>query len=182
MSLSQGRQAPPHLVASQHGIEDDEELPHARREHDLRWLALGQEASSEGTDHGVVLLGTQGSHVKTAAHCGASTPDGATATELAAITVERCDADESRYLLAVEPPEFWQLGHEGGCRLGSDSGNALESFVPAPPVVVRLDELDDGPVDPLEVFSLSIPSIDFRTLLRTSVEWACSQRFFSAVR
>ena len=30
--------------------------------------------------------------------------------------------------------------------------------------------------------SLSIPSIDFRTLLRTSVVWACSNRFFTAVR
>jgi hypothetical protein len=46
MSLSQGRQAgPPHLVAVQYGIEDDQELPHARREYDLRWLALGQESS-----------------------------------------------------------------------------------------------------------------------------------------
>ncbi len=45
MSRSQGRQArPSHLIASQHGIEDDEELPHARREHDLRRLALRQEA------------------------------------------------------------------------------------------------------------------------------------------
>jgi hypothetical protein len=45
MPRSQGRQGrPPHLIASQHGIEDDEELPHARREHDLRRLALRQEA------------------------------------------------------------------------------------------------------------------------------------------
>jgi hypothetical protein len=93
MSLSQGRQTgPPHLIASQHGIEDDQELPHARGEHDLRRLALGQEASSEGTDHGVVLLGTEGRHVEAAAYRGASTPDGAATSKLAAVTVERCDA------------------------------------------------------------------------------------------
>ena len=164
MSRSQGRQPrPPHLIASQHGIEDDEELAHARREHDLRRLALGQEASSEGTDHGVVLLGTECSHVEATANRGSTAPDGAATSELAAITVERGHAHQGRHLLAIEPPEFGQLGHEGGCRLGSDTRNALEPLVPAPPVVVRLDELDDDPVDPLEFLVDPLDRLPCRT-------------------
>lgn len=126
MSLSQGRKPrPPHLIASQHGIEYDEELPHARREHDFRRLALGQEASSEGTDHGVVLLGAEGSHVEATAYRGPSAPDGAATSELAAVTVEQGDAHEGRHLLVVQPPKFGQFGHEGGCRLGPDTGHAV---------------------------------------------------------
>jgi hypothetical protein len=154
MSLSQGRKPrPPHLVTSQHGIEDDQQLPHARSENDLRWLAFGQKASGEGTDHGVVLLGTEGSHVETSTDGGSSAPDRAATSELAAVPVERGHAHERGNLLPVESSNFRQLGNESGCSLGSDSGNALEPLVPAPPVVVRLDELDDGSGDPLEILA-----------------------------
>lgn len=95
MSLGHGRQTwPPRLAASQHGIEDDQELPHTRREHDLRRLAFGQEASGEGSDDGVVLLGTEGGHVEAAADGSPAAPDLSAAAELAAVTVQRGDAHE----------------------------------------------------------------------------------------
>ena len=81
----------------QHGIEDDEEFPHAGREHELGRLALGQEPGSEGTNDRVVLLGTQRSHVESVTDALPASPDGTATPELAAVPVEWSHPHEGRH-------------------------------------------------------------------------------------
>src|SRR3984893_18961532 len=66
----------PFLASRDHGVEDDDELSHAGDERDLRLLALGDQATIEGLEHGVVLgRGPETSHVEEIADLAASALD-----------------------------------------------------------------------------------------------------------
>src|SRR5262245_9254046 len=76
-----------------HGIEDDEELALADDEGDLGEFAGGTEALVRRGDGAIPANGGEGCHREDGADGGASTPDGASATQGAAVAGDGGDAD-----------------------------------------------------------------------------------------
>ena len=72
----------------EHGVEDNEQLAHARCEGQLLGLAGGQQTPVEVPDDWVVLASHQRPHVQDGAEPGASAPDGPFASQRAAVSVE----------------------------------------------------------------------------------------------
>ena len=72
----------------EHGVEDNEQLAHTGCEGQLLGLTSGQQPLVEVLDDGVEAAGYQRSHVQGGTDPGASTPDGAFASESAAVPVE----------------------------------------------------------------------------------------------
>src|SRR5262249_28849862 len=104
----------PWRVVFQHGVESHEKLAGAGSEDDLGCLAAGFEALGEGADAGRFDVGVmnkvESRQVDCRANAGTSAEDGSFALIFATVTVEGCDADEGRDLLAIEFAEFRKFG------------------------------------------------------------------------
>lgn len=131
-------------------------------------LALGQEANCKDPDDGFTLLGTQSSHGEAAADRSPTATDCAATPEPATVASELGHANQRGHLLVVEP-----------AALGNAAIKVPAVWAPTPGMLLscsyrlRQSSLDSGS------WMMAL-SIRFRTLLRTSVDWAFSQRFFSA--
>src|SRR2546428_13236087 len=84
----------------EHGVENGEQLTHARGEGELRRFAGGAEPLVEGDEDRVMAYGHDGTHVEHGPDLRAPAPDRPAAAEGAAIAVEGGDAHERRDLLA----------------------------------------------------------------------------------
>src|SRR4051794_15067169 len=89
---------PPQSTVSHYGVEDKEQLPHARHQGYLLGLARGQETLVKLLYLWVVAAGDQRSHVEGFSNPGPATPHGAPASESTGVTVERCHAYQGRKL------------------------------------------------------------------------------------
>jgi hypothetical protein len=66
-----------------------------------------------GLNHDVTTDGDQRCHVEAASDVTSPAPDDASAPELAAVAVERCDSHQRRDLLPRTGAQLGQLGNEG---------------------------------------------------------------------
>src|SRR3954453_3228014 len=123
---------PPGSTVSHHGVEDHQQLPHARHQrHLLLGLACLNESFVELLDGGIEVRGDQGSHVECFSNSCPAAPYGASASQSARVAVKRSDPyDEGRELSGRKGAELGQLRQERPAKHGAHSGNAPEkSFV-----------------------------------------------------
>lgn len=139
-------------VVCDHGIEDDQQFTDACCEDDFVFLALGLESMSKFADDRIAATGSQGRHVQRRADAGPSSLDAAQPPVVSAVTIHGGHADQSSDLLPVEVSQFGEFCQERGCGDIAHSGNALDDFESLLPVIVGFDKLEDGPVDPFELF------------------------------
>ena len=81
-------------AVSDEGIEHDEHLAHGRYLCHLLRFATGYESLVEGPDVWIRLRRRQRGHIEHGSYAGSPTPGRPSATEGAAVTVERCYTDE----------------------------------------------------------------------------------------
>jgi hypothetical protein len=116
----------PRLTISDHGIEGNQQLSHARGQGQLLFLALAEKPLIEGADDVVMTRGDECGHIEGFAHLGTTAPDFPRAPECAAVTTEGGDADEDSHLAAVESAGFREFGEERDGGGGSDARNVSE--------------------------------------------------------
>ncbi len=117
---------PPNSAIPHQGVEDREQLPHARHQRYLLRLAGGEQPLVELLDGGVVAGGDQGTHVEGDSNRGSAAPHLALTTPLAGIPVEGGDSHQSREALVGELAQFGQFGEQRPRQDRADTGNALE--------------------------------------------------------
>src|SRR5687767_8987623 len=117
---------PPNSAIPHQGVEDREQLPHARHQRHLLRLARGEQPLVELLDGGVVAGGDQGTHVEGDSNRGSTAPHLPLTTPLAGIPVEGGDSHQSREALVGELAQFGQFGEERARQDRADTGNALE--------------------------------------------------------
>ena len=115
--------------------------PHAGHHDDFEGLARRVQSLAEGPDDRIAPPSRQRRHVEHAAHRRPASPDRPPTTELAAVTVEWSHPDQGRDLLAVEPAQLGQFGHERDGRHGADAGGRLQDAGAALQVVVACDQV-----------------------------------------
>jgi hypothetical protein len=134
-------------VGSEHGVEDDQQLAHASRDHDFERLSGFFEALGEGADHGIASFGSECGHVQNAPDGRTSAPDRALTLKATAVVVEGRQADKRADLLAIELPEFRQVSQKRGGGSRSDARGAAEDSGFTAPVVVGFQEGEDALLD-----------------------------------
>src|SRR5215210_2718346 len=119
---------PPGSTVSHHGVEDHQELPHARyQSHRLLGLAGLNESTVELLDGGIEARSDQGSHVECFSNSCPTAPYGASASQSARVAVERSDPYESRESsLGEREPSS-----------GSSARSVLQSTGPTPGTLLR---------------------------------------------
>src|SRR5215210_7605938 len=122
---------PPGSTVSHHGVEDDQQLPHARHQrHRLLGLAAGHESTVKLLDGGIEARSDQGSHVECFSNPRPAAPYGASASQSARVAVERSDPYESRELSRRKRAKFRQFRQKRPAKHGAHSGNTpQESLV-----------------------------------------------------
>src|SRR5215208_1640658 len=124
---------PPRSTIPHHGVEDREQLPHARHQRYLLGLARLNEAFVELSDDGIVLRGNHGAHVERGPHLRPASPHLSLAPYLTGVAVERSDAYQSREALVGEGPQLGEFDQEGAGERRSDTGDtAQEGLILAP--------------------------------------------------
>jgi len=86
---------------------------------------------------------SQRGHIQDAANVLSATPYTGFSDEAAGGEVIRSDADEGCYLLAIELPQFRQLGQQSRAGMRADAGCAAENFIFFAEVIVGFDVLAD---------------------------------------
>jgi len=92
----------PRELMSENGIEHDEQFAHAGGKRDLGFLAGRQQACVKRLHHRIAACRYQGRHVEHRPNLGTTAPNRPCTTELAAVVVERCDAEQCCNLAAGE--------------------------------------------------------------------------------
>src|SRR5712692_8629527 len=141
---------PPVRVMADHRVEDREQLPHAGGERDLGRFARCPQPPEERANDRIRARGGEGAHIQHGPHRRAPAPDEAFPAPLAAVAVERCDADEGRNLAAREPPEFGQLGEQGQGHHPADPRHAPQQVILRLPHRAGLDRGAELAVDIVE--------------------------------
>jgi len=90
----------------QHGVQDGQELPHARGQGDLLRFARGTEAGIERPNDRIVASRGQRGHVQGRSDLGPPAPHAAPAPQGPAVPVEGSDPDQGGDLLAGQGPQF----------------------------------------------------------------------------
>jgi hypothetical protein len=109
-----------------HGVEDAEQLAHARYQRDFLELASVAQPLVQRTQHRIVFGDAERRHVQNLTHGSASSSDVSLAAIRAAVVIEGGDPDQRCDLLAVE---LAQLGHHRRHRLGRHMADAGISFL-----------------------------------------------------
>jgi hypothetical protein len=123
--------APPGSTVSEYGVEDHEQLPHARHQSHLLGLADLNESFVELLDGGVESRGDQGSHVEYLPNLRPAAPHRASASQSTGVPVQRSDADERRELPRRKRAKLGQLGEKRPAQDRTHSGHASEKgFIP----------------------------------------------------
>lgn len=144
-----------------HGIENSEQLAHASDQGDFEQFAVSFEPFVKGSNHGIASGGDQGGHVKSAAHRGSTTPDGAPAFEGATVAIEGGDASESGNLSTIESPELRQFSEQCSAGDRTDALNTAQQIFVLFPDRILLDGSVEVSVGALEIlFQPSDVSMD----------------------
>src|SRR5271168_2817523 len=106
-----------------HGVENDEELPHAGGERGLGVFTIGTQPEIEGSDGEIAANSRHRRHVQDAPDLCASTPDTAAAAHTSTVAVKWCQTGKCGDLLAVEHSEFRQLCKQSTREHLADSGH-----------------------------------------------------------
>jgi hypothetical protein len=97
-----------------HGIENDQELAHARRERHLLRFPRSTQALIEGPDHRIEPGRDERAHIEDRAHLRPSAPDRASPPQRAAVAIQRRHADEGRDLLVTQRAQLRQVCQQRG--------------------------------------------------------------------
>src|SRR5262249_58434508 len=85
----------PGLIAGEHGVQDDDQLAHARDQRDLGFLALGAQPAIVGGEHRIVPGGgAHDRHVEEVAQFAPAASDVPPIAALAAVVVIRGEAEQ----------------------------------------------------------------------------------------
>jgi hypothetical protein len=104
----------PRQLMPENGIEHDEQFAHAGDKRDLGFLAGRQQPCVKRPQHRIAARRHEGRHIEYRADLGAAAPNRTPAAQLAAIVIERCDANQRGDLAAAEGAELGQVGQQGG--------------------------------------------------------------------
>jgi hypothetical protein len=137
----------PSGVVSHHGIEDDQQFPHAGCQGDLFGFPFGHKTLVEVADHGVVPGSDQGPHVEGGPDGSATAPDHSLSAQCAAVLGQRRNADQRGDLLPVECAQFGKVGQESATDDGTDAGDAAQEVLLGTPHRALLDGLVQVGVD-----------------------------------
>ena len=105
-----------------HCIKDRQQFAHASNQSNLWSFPCVAQPSIESSDNSIASTGDQSRHVEDSPYASSAAPDGAPSSEGAAVSVERCDADQGSNLFAIKLSEFWQLADQGGLITGPTPG------------------------------------------------------------
>ena len=105
----------------QHGVENRQELVHARREGDFLDFTSGQQTLVEGPNHWVETCRHERAHVQHGAHMRAASPNGAPTPHGPTVAIEGRHTDQGRDLLPRERPQLGEFQHQ---RPGTHGPNA----------------------------------------------------------
>ena len=117
---------PPDSAIPHHGVEDREQLPHARHQRNLLGLAGCEQPLVELLDDGIEPGGGERPHVKRGSHRSPPSPYLPLASALTGVAVEGGDPHQGAHSLVGESAEFGQLREECPGKDSSDSGDAPE--------------------------------------------------------
>lgn len=95
-----------------HRVQDRDQLAHAGSKRYPFGLTRFKEALVESPDYGIESGSYQRSHVEGSPYRTAPAPDGAPATQGAAVSIEWRHSHRSRDLTTVQPAQFRHLGHQ----------------------------------------------------------------------
>jgi len=118
---------------AQHGIEDRQQLVHARGQHHLGGLARRPQPLGERPDHRVAPDRHQGSHVQHAAQSTPAAPDDAPTPLPATVVVERRHPDQRPDRLVTQQSQLRQLGQQRRRQHHADPWHAAQQRVPLAP-------------------------------------------------
>ena len=166
----------PSFAASDHGVEDDDELSHAGDEGDLCRLSLGPEALVAGLENRVAARGRpDDGHEEQVAQLAPAALDEASSPMLATVVIVGRDTDQGGSGLVADQTEFGQEGDQAGGAGLSQAGHAFDDGAHARrTAAVR----DPGRNHSLEARPPGRPgSCRSRDgALRTSAGWSCSHQ------
>src|SRR5215218_9217912 len=134
-----------------HGVEDREQLPHARHQCHLLGLARRKELLVELLEDGVMPDGDQRPHVQRRPYRCPPAPHFPLAFEGAGVAVEGCDADQRREAPVIERAELGQLGQQCSRQGRTHARYAPEERLILLPDSVLLDHLVEILVGPLQL-------------------------------
>ena len=143
-----------------HGVEDREELVHARGERQFFGFMQGEQALLEGSDQRITAGGHEGGHVQRGAHGRPATPDHALATLGATVLIEWRQSNQRSDVLVRDPAEFGQVGQQGRTEHRSNAGRRAEELVAVAPRRAGADasadlliQVVDLPIEPRHVLA-----------------------------
>ena len=87
-------------------VENGRQFSHTGHQGHFSRFTLGSQSRVQRPDDRIVTARNSGSHVQRATHIGPPTPAESPAVALAAVTIQRCDANQGRDLPAIEPAQF----------------------------------------------------------------------------
>src|SRR4051812_663919 len=117
---------PPGSAISHHGVEDGEQLPHARYQSYFLELARGYEALVERLDVRVVAAGDQRSHVERLPNLCPAAPDATAAPEDPRVSVKGSHAHECRKLPGRKGAQLGKLREQRARQNGTNSRHATK--------------------------------------------------------
>ena len=103
----------PWRIIFDHGVQDGEQFTHASDQGHFLRLTDRQQPLVEVADDGIVTGRGQGPHVENTPNPGASAPDGASASQGAAVPVEGRHAHQGRDLPSVQSAQLGEVGQQG---------------------------------------------------------------------
>ena len=130
-------------------------------------------------DDGIAPDGGHGGHVQHLANAGPAAPASRGPLDLAAIAVQRSDADKGSDLLAVQAAELRQLGQQGSGADRTDARNRAQQVFLLSPGRTGADRLVDVVVGPRNASSSQ--SMCFLSAFFIRSVAAIDRRFFSIV-
>lgn len=143
---------PPGSTLSDHGIEDGEQLPHARHQSDLLGFAQGHEPLVELLYGGVVSGGNQSRHVERLPDPRSSAPHAAASPEDPGVAVDGSHSDEGGEFPGRKGAQFGQLRQERTAEYRTDSRHTAEQSL----ILIEGGAMGDGfveiPIYPGEFF------------------------------
>ena len=134
---------PPISAIPHQGVEDGEQLPHARHQSNLLGFAGRKQPLVKLLDGGIVAGGDQGAHVEGRPHRSPSSPHLSLTTSLPGVPVEGSHSHEGAQTLVGELSQLGQLGQKSASQDRTDSGNALEQCL----ILLESGAGVDGPVE-----------------------------------
>ena len=143
---------PPGSTVSHHGVEDGQELSHARHQSNLFGFAGCYQSLIECFDQRVVSAGDQRSHVESFTNPRPATPDATPAPEGSRVPVEWGYTDQSGELSRRKRAKLWKLGQKRAAQNRPDSGNAPQESLILLEGGTRFDDLPEVPVHSAKFF------------------------------